>query len=130
MKVKNQEKDIFLDASVLISILQKDLFLNPILEILVDYENLYISGFSYLFGYDKLRKQGFDSEQIHQKMSYFKIVYFDEDTIEKAKEICKDKDFEDALQIASAIENNIPNLLTNDIRQAKRYKNYLEIFKV
>jgi len=117
---------LFIDASILISILQEDDFLPKIVRNISGYENVYITPVSYLFAFEKSRKIGKNINSIHEELSLFNVTNVDENTIQKARDICKDTDFEDALQVASALENEILDFLTNDKRQAARYKDLLK----
>lgn len=114
--------DLFIDASILLSILDEDEFLPKITKAVEQYENIWISPLSYLFGYERCRRLKISLEKIHEELSFYEIVAIDSQTIEKAKSICFDSDFEDAVQVACALEANVPNFLTNDSKQAKRYK--------
>jgi len=120
-------ESLFLDASVLISILDEDTFLEKIVSELEKFENYYISPFSYLFGYEKCRKNGKHILEIHQLLEFYEIVKVDSQTFVKAKHISSDSDFEDSLQVASCIENGITNLLTTNKKLASRYKKLLNI---
>lgn len=121
------KNELFLDTSIVISILTQDLFLPQIAKEIAKYDSLWISSMSYLFAFNKARKLGLNSSEIYQELDYYKVSTVDSDTIKKAQEICLDTDFEDALQVASALDIGVVDFLTHDQRQAKRYKNWLKI---
>lgn len=120
-------KNLFLDASILISIFDQDIFLEKIIVVLEKYETYYISPFSYLFGYEKARRNGVNILEIHSLLEFYDIINVDSETIIKAKNISNDSDFEDALQVASCLENGLTDFVTTDKKLAKRYKNLLNI---
>ena len=120
-------KSIFLDASVLISILEEDYFLPAIVEVIEDYDQFFISSISYLFGYQKCRKNSLGVLEIHNLLEPFDVVSIDQETIVNARGICKDSDFEDALQVASCLQRGIEVFVTTDKKLFSRYSKLLNI---
>jgi len=72
-------------------------------------------------------KNGDSMAEMAEFISQFTILNAGNEAYELAKKICKDSDFEDALQVATALTNEVPKMVTLDAKLAKNYAKLLEI---
>ncbi len=117
-------KTLFLDTNVVLELLFKRQQVPILLPKLNEYEQVYISFLTVHIVYYFGKKIKLEDWELNFILSRFKVLNQGSTTYEIAKQICKDEDFEDALQLACAIENNIKNVITLDEKMKDLYKNY------
>jgi len=77
----------------------------------------------YYFGH----KNGDNFGKMNQFISQFQILSTGEEVYESAKKIQQGVDFEDTLQVATALTNGASEIITLDEKLSKCYKKLLEI---
>ena len=125
---------IYLDSNIPIYLLDEEgFFTYEILKILRKYSESYISGISYVFIMQKGIKHptlNYSLVDLYELTKQYVVCDLNDSILEKARIICKDNDFEDAVQVATALEYKIEVLLTADKNLAKKYSEYLQIILV
>lgn len=72
-------------------------------------------------------KDGLVLEDLFGIADSYKLLDINEDDYEWAKKHCVDGDFEDALQVASAVRNQAKDFVTLDANLAKNYEKFIKI---
>jgi predicted nucleic acid-binding protein len=117
-------KTLFLDTNVVLELLFKRQQVPILLPKLEQYNQVYISFLTVHLIYHFGKKIQLEDWELNFILSRFKILNQGSNTYETAKQICKDQDFEDALQLACAIEGNIKDVITLDEKMKKLYSAY------
>jgi predicted nucleic acid-binding protein len=121
------DKNLLLDANILIALVDKEESYDSIVNTLSDYNRFYINYLSYIFAYEKARKVGQDINSVISLLNNFEILPLTESTRVLALKICQNSDLEDASQLACAIENDITNFVTRDKKLKSKYDNLINI---
>jgi predicted nucleic acid-binding protein len=129
-------KSLFLDTNVIYNIIQNAPNSEKLLEIIETYTFNSISSLTQFFTYNfcvykqaNNPKEDFFQDLQELTVDCFKIES-NQKIFENAKKILKDKDFEDALQVASALYHKCDAILTSDEAMANNYKNLIQIIFV
>jgi predicted nucleic acid-binding protein len=117
----NNLDKVFVDASCVIEILLGREKLDYVIKKIEIYEKAYISTLSLHLAFHFGRKEQINYEDIVFLIEQFLILDFTEQNYQTAKIIIKNNDFEDALQLATAKDNEIANILTLDSKMSKVY---------
>jgi predicted nucleic acid-binding protein len=117
-----------LDASVALEILLNRKLSNKCLEVLNSKDiDIYISILTihliYYFGL----KMRVDISEIHKFSQNMKVLDSSHRDYDLAVHLCQGQDFEDALQVATAINNKADKFLTLDKQLYRKYRELLEI---
>ena len=125
---------LYLDSNICIYLLdEENYFTSKITQIIKSHSQLYISSMSYVFVMQKGIKHptlDFSLLELYDMTKSYTICNLNEHILEKARIICQDNDFEDAVQVATALEYNLDVMLTADKNLAKKYSQYLQIILV
>ncbi|MEM6399080.1 MAG: PIN domain-containing protein [Cyanobacteria bacterium P01_D01_bin.116] len=135
MKGGQNRRTLFLDANVVFNVIQLAPNAEKLQQIMQEYDFLSLSILTIFVTYNYC-----NYTQINTGKDYFKQLQevFDEaDTLdltstifENAKSILKGKDFEDALQVATAIHNGCDAILTSDKEMSQSYQNLIKIIYI
>jgi predicted nucleic acid-binding protein len=118
---------VFLDANILMEILFQRTKYTQIAEFLSQNSNVYISFLTIhiLMYYTELEK--LEVQNTWQLIQNCTILENNQTTFELAKNIYSGDDFEDCLQIATCLSDEITTFITLDKNLAKNHKNLLNI---
>lgn len=120
---------LFLDTNILLEILFQRDQEERCIQILQNFEDLYISSTSLVTVYYFCEKYNFDLEVLENFLMSFELLSCGEDEYDFAKKIFAGKDMEDALQIACALNNNISSVLTLDRDMQKKYEGIISFLE-
>lgn len=73
------------------------------------------------------RKEGYTIDELLQDLQNFRTVTMDAAVVDWARKNMRDNDFEDALQVASAVLDGCERFITFDTKLAKQYGDVLDI---
>jgi predicted nucleic acid-binding protein len=118
---------IFLDANILFELLFNRSKCELVQKLVYSQENNYISILTAHLVYHFGKKNKFSIEQLDTFMLDFKILNSGQEVYDLAKKIRKNDDFEDALQVATAIYNQVDEFYTLDNDLIKKYNNLIKI---
>jgi len=118
---------VFLDANVLMEILFQRSKYGEVSEMLKNYSNFYISFLTchILMYYTELEK--LDPNNTFKLLNNTQILENTDTTFDLATQLYNDKDFEDCIQVATSLENEITDFITLDKSLAKKYSDKLNI---
>lgn len=128
-------KILFLDANVLLNIIQNKANKSDLQQVIASYDFIYTSNFSEFFAYSFCVYTKFNTgkdyfDELKQLVDNLLIKDINSQVMQSAKSILKGKDFEDAIQVATAIYNKCDCILTSDKEMYESYSNLIEIVYV
>ena len=128
-------KSLFLDANVLYNIIQHRPNAKELKRVIAEYEFIFVSAISELFAYNycfytEINTGKKFTDDLEKLLSICHIIQTSSQVTKNAKSILKDKDFEDAVQVATAIHNKCDCILTSDKEMYENYSNLIEIIFV
>ncbi len=121
---------IFLDSNVILEILFEREKANFCVEICKQYNALYISSTSLHIIYYYAEKAKINLVYVRNMLEDINILPVSKFEYNFALEIFKDEDMEDALQIATAVNNNIELIFSLDIKMLKKYDKIVNFVKL
>jgi predicted nucleic acid-binding protein len=118
---------IFLDANILLEYYLNRTKFNLVYELFDKGGEFCISILTIHIVYYYAEKQKFDLAHLEEFLNDFKVLKSDEETYRLAKRIRLENDFEDTLQVATAISNQVEQIITLDVKFYNRYKKLISI---
>jgi predicted nucleic acid-binding protein len=135
----SKSKSLFLDTNVLYNLIQNKPNADDLLNNLEAFDFTYILSLSEFFAYNfcvftkaNTGKDYFDDLQaiLENKRQRPISIDLSSKILANAKQILKDKDFEDACQVSAAIASGCDAILTSDEGIAHNYKHLIKIIFV
>ncbi len=131
-------RKILIDANVLFYIIKNKPNVPQIYEALGNYAFPCISSLSLFFVHTKLlRSKGIDKELLHEYTDTYRdfiaecqVLDFTNSTIEQADKICANLDWEDAVQVATALANKCDAILTCDQELRDSYNKLIKVIYI
>lgn len=127
-------KSLFLDTNVIYNLVQESKNSDKLIQIIRQYSFLSVSGLTQIFTYNFCNYTKATNKDYftawNKYMSAASVMYLNPKIFENAKSILKGKDFEDAVQVATAIHNKCDCILTSDKEMHENYSNLIEIIFV
>jgi predicted nucleic acid-binding protein len=118
---------IFLDVNVLLEILFRREKYEQVCDLLAQDREFGISFLSVHLFYHFGLKNGHSLEKLADSLKSFQILNCGQEVYDLAKKVCKNNDFEDSLQVATAMYHQVDSFCTLDQNLAKNYRNLLSI---
>ncbi len=117
---------LFLDANIILEILFKREKSEFCINICKEYESLAISPTSLHIIYYYAEKAKIDLEFLEEMLEDFVILPFNSNDFKLALDVFENEDMEDALQIATAINNDIKQVFSLDSKMVQKYQNLVK----
>ena len=119
---------VFLDANIILeTILLNRAKAETVEKIIGQTDQLAISALSVHLVFHFGLKDKIQRSILQGIVEQYKILNFSKQDYLWAKQNCKDDDFEDALQVAIAVNNNCDSFITLDKSLANNYKKHIKI---
>jgi predicted nucleic acid-binding protein len=118
---------IFLDANVMLEYFFKRRKFEEVKELLHSGEAFCVSIITIHLMYYYVEKEKYSLESFEYFLQGFKVLNSDQNVYNLAKEIRGQNDFEDTLQVATAISNQVQQIVTLDVGLFNRYKKLISI---
>jgi predicted nucleic acid-binding protein len=116
---------LFVDVNVVLEILLDRPQKNHCIETLKQYQHYYISPTSIHIAFYFAEKNEHLLSNLESFLEVFHFTEFNEHVYHTALSIYQNRDMEDGLQVASAIEESIDTIFTLDQKMSKKYKNII-----